>query len=155
MGFKMSKQRLYACLLILGACILLFRTIMMVSDGSLGVLVLWVSVLLVLEMLIDTGWLVSATVWLISGEKTKASVTLKLAAAAITLHAIRVLIFVMGRVGPWVNFDIRPEQRLLHYTRWTWSGVYFAAIMSVLGVLGVIVVWRIRRRARKGERLGN
>jgi hypothetical protein len=143
----MSKQRLYASFLILGACILLFRTIMLVAGGSLSVLVLWVSFLLILEMLIDTGWLVSATAWLISGEKAKASITLKLAAAAIILHAIRVLIFVMGRVGPWVNFDVRPEQRLLHYNRWTWFGVYFAAIMSVLGVLGVVVVWRLRRRS--------
>jgi hypothetical protein len=143
----MSKQRLYAAFLILGACILLFRTIMMIYVGSLGVLVLWVSVLLVLEMLVDGGWLVSSIIWLISNDRTRAIVPLKLAATAIILHAIRVLIFVMGRVGPWINFDVRSEQRLLHYTRWTWSGVYFAAIMSVFGVLGVVVVWRLRRRS--------
>ena len=147
MGFDLSKQRLYASLLILGACILLFRTIMLVAGGSLSVLVLWVSFLLVLEMLIDTGWLVSSILWLISNDKNRDSWPLKIAAGAIILHAVRVLIFVMGRVGPWIDFDVRPGQRLLHYTRWTWFGVVFAAIMSILGVLGVIVVWRIRRRS--------
>jgi len=144
---KISKQRLYASLLILGACILLIRTIMLVAGGSFSVLVLWVSFLLTLEILIDTGWLVSSILWLISNDENRASLPLKLAAGAIILHAIRVMIFVMGRVGPWINFDVRPEQRLLHYTRWTWFGVYFAAIMSILGVLGVIVVWRLRLRS--------
>lgn len=147
MRSKISKQRLYASLLILGACILLIRTIMLVAGGSFSVLVLWVSFLLTLEILIDTGWLVSSILWLISNDENRASLPLKLAAGAIILHAIRVMIFVMGRVGPWINFDVRPEQRLLHYTRWTWFGVYFAAIMSILGVLGVIVVWRLRLRS--------
>ncbi|UCF71160.1 MAG: hypothetical protein JSW49_02460 [candidate division WOR-3 bacterium] len=146
MSINASKQRLYASLLILGACILLIRTILMVFGGSLDVLVLWVSVLLFLEMLIDSGWLLSSVRWLVSGDGNRARNALRLAAAAIVLHSVRVLIFVLGRVGPWVDFDVRPEQRMLHYTRWSWSGVYFAAIMSVLGVLGVIVVWRLRRR---------
>jgi hypothetical protein len=62
------------------------------------------------------------------------------------LHALRVLIFVLGRTGPWVDFDVRPEQRSSHAARWTWDQVYFAATLSVLGVVGVLVIWRLRRR---------
>jgi hypothetical protein len=29
---------------------------------------------------------------------------------------------------------------------WTWSGVVFAGVMSVLGFFGVLVVWPFRRR---------
>lgn len=149
MGFSIPKQRLYASLLILGACILLFRTIMMISEGSLDVLVLWVSILLIAEFLIDLGWLLSSIIWWISNDKKKASIPLRLASAAIILHAVRVLIFVLGRVGPWIDFDVRPEHGALHYTRWSWTTVYFAAIMSALGVLGVIIIWRLMRRAKK------
>ncbi len=149
MGIHLSRQRLYASLLILGACILLFRSVMMLSDGALDVLVLWVSVLLIAEFLIDLGWLSSSIFWWISNDENKASIPLRLAATAIIVHAMRVLIFVLGRVGPWIDFDVRPEHRALHDTRWSWSGVYFAAILSVLGVIGVLIIWTLRRRAKR------
>jgi hypothetical protein len=62
---------------------------------------------------------------------------------------VRVLIFVMGRVGPWIDFDVRPEHRALHSTRWTWFDVYFASALTVLGLIGVFVIWTSRRRALK------
>ena len=146
---KGSKQRFYASLLMLGASILLFRTIMMLLQGNLKILVLWVSVLLIVEMLIDLSCLISSAIWWITNDKNKSLVALRLGAAAAFFHAFRVLIFVMGRFEPWLNFDVRPEQRALHHTRWSWGEVYFAAIMSVLGVIGVIVIWRLRIRAKK------
>ena len=101
MGLDVSRQRLYASVLILGACVLLFRTVMMISQGLLDVLVLWVSLLLIAEFLIDLAWLFSSINWWISKDRNKASLPLRLASAAIILHAVRVLIFVLGRVGPW------------------------------------------------------
>lgn len=148
----MNKQRLYASFSILGACILLFRTVSMIAGGSLVFLTLWASVLLILELLIDTGWLASSVLWWIGNDKGRASVPLRLAAAGIILHAVRVLVFVLGRAGPWVNFDVRPEYRAEHYARWSWVGVYFAAIMALMGVLGVIIVWVLRRRTASRNR---
>ncbi|MGB5667705.1 MAG: hypothetical protein WBM53_12720 [Maribacter sp.] len=69
-------------------------------------------------------------------------------AAAAIVHAFRVLIFVVGRVGQWIDFDVRPEQRALQYTRWSCEGLYFAGIMAILGVLGEIVIWMLRRHSR-------
>ena len=46
-----NRQRTYATLVGLGIWILLARTIVMISDGSLHMLVWWVSALLVLEFL--------------------------------------------------------------------------------------------------------
>ncbi len=149
MGFNISKQRLYASLLILGAGFLLFRTIMLISQGSLSIYVSWVSILLIAEFLIDLGCLLSSIFWWINDDENKASIPLRFAAVVIILHAVRVLIFVLGRVGPWIDFDVRPEHRALHYTRWSWTGVYFAAIMSILSVFVLIIVWRLRRRTRR------
>ncbi|TKJ48041.1 hypothetical protein CEE34_00325 [Candidatus Aerophobetes bacterium Ae_b3a] len=149
MSFNVSKQRLYASLLILGACILLFRTITMLSQGALDVLVLWVSVLLIVELLIDTGCILSSVRWWITNDESKARIPLRIGAAAAILHSARVLIFVLGRVGPWIDFDVRPEHRALHSTPWSWGWLYFAAIMSVLGVIGAFIIWILRRRAKK------
>ena len=115
-------------------------------------LVLWVSILLVAELLIDAGCLVGSLRWLIANDAGKATAALRIGAAAALLHALRVLFFVMGRVGPWINFDVRPEYRAQHSARWDWEWLYFAAIMSVLGVSGGIVIWKLRRRARKKMR---
>jgi hypothetical protein len=130
-----------------GAGILLFRTIRMLSQGALEVLVLWVSILLILELLIDVGCLAASLRWVIANEASKATAALRFGAAAALLHSGRVLIFVLGRVGPWIDFDVRPEHRAAHSARWDWGWLYFAALMSVLGVAGVIVIWILRRRA--------
>jgi hypothetical protein len=148
-GFNISRQRLYASLLILGAAFLFFRTIMLIAQGSLSVFVLWVAVLLIAESLIDLGCVVSSLSWWIRDDETRASVPLRFAAAVIIVHAVRVLIFVLGRIGPWVNCDVRPEYRALHDTRWTWFGVYFAAVMSALSIIVLIVIWRVRRHVQR------
>jgi hypothetical protein len=143
-----ERQRLFASLLILGAGILLFRTVTMIVQGNFGILVLWVSFLLILEMVTDISCIIASIPWWISRDKTKNRLPLRIGAAAAILHAIRVLIFVLGRTGPWVNFDVRPEHRALHDSRWSWGWVWFAAFMSVLGITGVIAIWVVRRRKR-------
>lgn len=145
------RQRLYASLVILGACILLFRTVLMMAQGAMAVLVAWVLGLLLAELVLDVATLAGSVRWWVTREEGHARLPLRTCAAAVILHAVRVLIFVLGRIGPWIDFDVRPEQRALHSTRWSWGWLYFAAVMSVLGVLGVLIIWRYRRRARKND----
>ena len=119
----------------------------MISQGSLTTLALFASVLLVAEFLLDLGWLAGSVAWLIRNDTGRPRITLRLAAAAIILHAIRVYIFVLGRTGPWIDFDVRSGHLADHSESWTWTGVYFAGIMATLGVIGVVVVWYLIRRA--------
>jgi hypothetical protein len=122
---------------------------MLLSQGALEVYVLWVSVLLIAEMLLDAACLLSSIRWWITNDKNKDRIPLRLCAAVVILHAVRVLIFVLGRTGPWIDFDVRPVHRALHATRWSWAGVYFAAIMSFLSVIAVLIIWTFRRRRHK------
>lgn len=147
-----TKQRFYASLLIMGSAILLYRTICMVAEGSLVRLQWWVSMLLIMEMALDLGWMLASMFWFRNSDPQKDRLPLRLATAAILLHAFRVLIFVLGRTGSWTNFDVRPEYLAIHPETWSRSGVWFAAIMSALGVLGVIVVWRIRVDRKRKSR---
>ena len=124
----------------------------MLSEGSMGILTLWASVLLIAELLVDAGCLLVSVRWWVGNNESKARVALRVGALVAILHATRVLIFILGRVGPWIDFDIRPEHRALHGTRWSWGGLYFAAIMSVLGIVGVLIIWRLRRRSNKNDR---
>ncbi|WP_273565688.1 hypothetical protein [Maribacter halichondriae] len=142
----MFKQRIYAALLFVGAGVLLTRTIIMLSQGALETLTWWASALLLLELLIALACMVSSVKWFIRNDQSEDHIPLRLGAAITILHAFRVLIFVIGRAGPWVDFDIRPGKEALH---WNWELVYFAAVMSVIGILGVIIIWRIRRRSKK------
>jgi len=121
----------------------------MVAQGYLGIMVLWVSVLLIAELLVDLGCAVFSVVWWVHNDSKKDRIPLRFGAAAALLHAFRVLIFVVGRIGPWENFDIRPEHHALNYTRWNMGEVYFASIMSILGIIGVVIIWQYRRRMRK------
>jgi hypothetical protein len=142
-----SGNRVYASLLALGACILLYRTIMMISGGYLSTLVFIVAALLVLEFLLDLGWLVGSVRWWIRNDSKRPGSTLRLAAAAIILHAIRVYIFILGRTGPWYEFDVRPEFRTGPPETLQGTWIYFAGIMATLGVIGVIVVGYLIRNA--------
>lgn len=58
-----SRQRLYASLVILGACILLFRTVLMMAQGAMAVLVAWVSGLLMAEFVLDVTTLAGSVRW--------------------------------------------------------------------------------------------
>ena len=152
MNSEKSKQRFYAALLILGSCFMLYRTIALLYGGVLRLNVWWVSVFLFMEMAIDACCLITSIRWWIANDKSKESLPLRFGAAVALFHAFRVLIFVLGRTGPWVNFDVRPEHWALHATTWNWTQVYFASVMSVLGIIGVIVIWTFRRRRRKSPK---
>lgn len=154
MKSKDSKQCIYASLMILGAGIVLFRTIrMMLVENAFEMLVFWVSALLIVEFLIDLGCLLWSIRWVITGKRLHARLPLWLGAMAAILHAIRVLIYVLGRTGPWVNFDVKPKYQDAYSFEWIW--VYLAAILSVLGIIGVIVIWQIIRVKAKKEHLNN
>lgn len=146
MKLTWNRQRTYAKLVGLGICILLFRTIAMLADGSLTVLMPWVSALLVLEFLLDVGTVLGSIWWWVGGTANRAWLPLRFAAAATILHAIRVLIYVLGRTGPWLDFDRRAPYRGIALPEWTW--VIFAAILAVLGILGVAIIWYYRRTRR-------
>lgn len=148
-----DRTRRYAGLLALGATILLYRTVTMVVEGALAILTAWVGALTVLELVIDLVTLVAALRWASSRAAAHGAVALRWGAAATILHALRVLIFALGRAPAWLNFDVRPAHRAAHAARWTWGQVYFASTLSVLGVIGVLVIWWIRR-ARAARRAG-
>jgi hypothetical protein len=151
---RSNRQRIYASLLGLGAGILIFRTVSMVLEGSVAYLTWWVAGLLFLEMAIDLACLLASVRWFVHAAPRYDRLPLRLGTAAALLHAFRVLVFVLGRTGPWVNFDVRPAFHASHGERWTWADVWFASIMSVLGIIGVVVIWRIRVRNRRRARSG-
>jgi hypothetical protein len=142
----MNKQKLYPLVLILGASILLFRTIRLLTvENGWVTLAGWVVVLTFIEMAIDTLCIVYSFRWLYRNSKKSKSIALQLGAAAAIFHAFRVLIYVVGRVGPWINFDVKPEFRSSHHVDLFW--VYFAAILSVLGIIAVITIWIMTKRS--------
>ena len=154
MKARIPRQRLYALLFMLGASILLFRTIrMMIVEQAFEILVPWVIALLLAEFLLDLGWFIASVNWFISNKRERARLPLRLCAAAVILHAFRVLIYVLGRTGPWLNFDVRPEYHESYTFEWFW--VYFAAILSILGLIGVVVIWQLIRYRSKRERKAN
>lgn len=146
---SLSRQRLYATLVFLGAAFLFFRTVKMMTQGALVWMVPWVAALLLAESLLDATILLGTVRWWLTQAEEHASFPLRTTAAAVFLHAVRVLIYAMGRVGPWLDFDIRPEHRAIQSARGSLGWVYFAAIMSILGILGVIIIWRNRKRSKK------
>jgi len=88
MGNKSIRQRIYASLLALGASILFARTIILLSTGFLNIVAIWVSVLLVAEMLIDLVCLTGSLRWWLSNDRGKAGLALKSGAAAALFHAL-------------------------------------------------------------------
>jgi hypothetical protein len=142
-----SRQRTYALLLTLGASFLLFRTLrLMFFEQGVEILVFWVIILTIVESIIDFSCIIGSLRWLVSNDALKATLALRLGAAAAIWHAIRVLTYVLGRTGPWVNFDVKQIYHPSYTFDWFW--VWFAAILAALGVVGVIVIWRLRRRSR-------
>ena len=77
-----SRQRLYAALLGAGACILLFRTTLMIAQGYLGILLPWVAGLLLVELALDLGCLLGSIRWWVAGDEARARLPLRLGAAA-------------------------------------------------------------------------
>jgi hypothetical protein len=120
-----------------------------VLTRSWQVLRRWVIGLAAVELALDIATLGASIRWWMTNVRNHRQLPLRLATAAIFLHAVRVMIFVLGRFPPFKDFDVRTEQRAAHHQRWNWAQVSFAAVMSVLGVVGVVV---IRRRVRPGPR---
>jgi hypothetical protein len=134
-------------LLIGGACVLIYRTIALLAGEARTVLKRWVVALTVLEMFVDVVTVVAAARWWRTRAPGHTRVPLRVGAVATCLHAVRVLVFVLGRTGPWVDFDVRPEHRADHRRRWNWAQVVFAGVMSTLGIIGAVAVWHVRHRA--------
>lgn len=147
MALNISTQRFYSILIALGAGILLFRTLrMMLVENAFEILATWVSGLLVLEFLIDLGCIVGSIRWFIANNRANASLPLKLGAMATILHAIRVLIFIMGRLDPWKDFDVKAEH--VNAVEFDPFWLYFAGILSIAGIIGMIFIWWLIRKRR-------
>lgn len=147
MKLAWNQQRTYAVLIGIGIWALLFRTIVMLTDGSLAVLMPWAVGLLYVEFALNIGTFVAAIWWWAGATERRAGLPLRLAASAIVLHAVRVAIYVLGRTGPWRDFDWRVAYRGTAPPQWLW--VILAATLSALGLVGVFVVWRLRRGHRR------
>lgn len=145
---KDPKQRLYAGLLMAGAGILIFRTLRMVTvEQAFEILTDWAYTLLVLEFMLASICFLTAFRWFILSKWKYASTALKLGTWAAIFHAFRVLIYVLGRTPFLKNFDVKPEHHATYTFDWFW--VYFAATFSVLGLIGVYVIWRLWLRRKK------
>jgi len=128
-----------------GVSILLYRAAALIVT-SWRVLRGWVLALAGGELLLDIATLATSIRWGRSNDPDHRRLPLRLAAAATVVHAVRVLVFVLGRTRPFKDFDVRPEHRADHDQRWTRGQVSFASVMSILGLLGVLVVRRCLRR---------
>ena len=145
-GAPIKSARIGPALLFGGAAILVYRTVALLS-GARSVLKRWVVALTIVEMAVDIATMFAAMRWWVTRDPHHSRPAMRFGAAATLLHAMRVSVFVLGRTGPWRDFDVRPEHRPDHDQRWTWGGVIFAGVMSALGVFGVGVIWQLRRSA--------
>ncbi|MBI9097161.1 MAG: hypothetical protein JEY91_01725 [Spirochaetaceae bacterium] len=84
---------------------------------------------------------------LLQFESISKTLSLRFGASAAIFHAFRVLIYVLGRTSPWINFDLKPEFHSQQNGVIFW--VYFAAILSILGISGVFIIWIIIKRKNK------
>ena len=132
-----------------GAAFMLWRTIVLISAGTLGVYVPWVGGLLVVEAAVDSMTLGLAVLWLVTGRSSHQKMTLRATVAVVLVHALRVSIFVLGRTGPWIDFDIRPEERVRYAESWSWTGVVIAGGLAALSICALLAVW-YRSRHRPG-----
>lgn len=144
------KQRFWAFLVTGGIGILLFRSIhMLFMEQALSMLVSWVAALLLAEALVDLLCVISALRWFINGKVRYAWFPLRLAAVAVVLHAIRVIIYVLGRTGPNKNFDINREFREFVQLDWFW--VYSSAAIAGVGLIAVFIVWLLMRNRKQQD----
>ena len=150
MGTKSSWNRFWATLLALGAGFLIYRTIWLTAHGYLVKYTWWVAFLLVAEMLVDFACLLSIVRWLIYiGSMNARRLALRMTVAVVLLHALRVAIFVIGCVGPWIAWDLRPEYRVDHASGWTWTGFWIASTGAAASLLAVVAVWIVMRPKRR------
>lgn len=147
-GEQLRSGRWNAGLLFGGAGILLYRTLALLAGGAALVLKPWVVALTLVEMALDAVTMIGSLRWWVSRSTRHPHLPLRAGAASTLVHAARVLVFVLGRTGPCLDFDVRPEHRAGHEERWTWAQVVFASVLSVLGAIGVLAIWRARKRSR-------
>jgi len=139
------KEKAPPLLMIFGASILLFRTIrLLYFEDGLIILALWTKILTFIEMIIDLLCVFVSFKWLKESDYRFRSISLWLGSIATIFHALRVLIYILGRFGPWKDFDKDPVYRLQGTTNIFW--VLFAGILSVIGVFGVMI---IRKRIKQ------
>ncbi len=153
-GAPTEPARVGSALLFGGAAILVYRTVALLR-GARSVLKRWVVALTVAEMAVDLATMRAAARWWVTGDPHSSRGAMRFGAAATLLHAMRVSVFVLGRTGPWKDFDVRAEHRADHGQRWTWGGVIFAGVMSTLGVLGAGIIWQVRRSAARHQTEGH
>ena len=144
------REQAIAIFLFTGAGFLLYRTIAMLAEGALQTLIPWVVALLMLELIVDAIAMIVLLTWAIGGTREQLLAAIRVTAAVVVVHAVRVGIFVLGRTGPWTDFDVQPEARALHAERWTWGEVYFAGTMSAISVIALFIFWRHWRRKHPG-----
>lgn len=65
----------------------------MLAQGALEELILWISILLIIEMLIDSSCLVGSMLWWKENNPKSDSLPLKLGAAAVVLYTVRVFMY--------------------------------------------------------------
>jgi hypothetical protein len=140
--------RALAAALMLGAPILVYRAVYLIGAGHAARYVVWLQVLTWVELLLAVSISIVALVWLVSGARAWCGLTLRLTAAIILLHAFRVAIFVIGRIGPLIDVDLRPEERPLDPASWDWSHIWIAGGLTVasLLVLAGALIWHRRMR---------
>ncbi len=113
------RRRVYAVALFLGGSVLLVRAITLFCQGALGQWVPWVGVSLFVETAIIILALVALVVWFLDPSDRRTTAVFRVTAALVVVHAFRVAVFALGRTGPWVDFDVRPEFRATHGELWT------------------------------------
>jgi uncharacterized protein (TIGR03382 family) len=91
---------------------------------------------------IDAIAVIAGVRWFSTPSTDRATTARRAVTAMILIHALRVLVFVLGRTGPWVDFDVRPE----YATTWTWFDVWFAGVGAAISLIVLGLVWQLRRR---------
>lgn len=146
-GRTSGRRRLYAAALFLGGSVLLVRAITLFAEDAPARWVPWVGVSLYVESAAIVVALAAIARWFITPDDRRTSTAFWATAALVVVHAFRVAVFALGRTGPWVDFDVRPEFRAVHGDTWTWAEVYFASSAALLSLIITIAVWRQRRWA--------
>jgi hypothetical protein len=146
---QIKRKKIYPLLLILGAGVLLFRTIRLLTvENGWELLALWVIAFTFVEMIIDLLCIIFSFHWLLTDGVNSKKLSLRFGAAAALFHAFRVLIYVLGRIGPWENFDLKTQFQQNQTGDKFW--LYFASVLSLLGIIGVVVIWwKIRKNRTK------
>jgi hypothetical protein len=99
----MKNYQAKAGILMIGAGVLLFRTISMVYHSAFGVLMPWVASTILIEMIVDVLCLALSIKWLLSDDGPRDSKRpLQVGAACTLIHAFRVFMF-CSRTVRWIS----------------------------------------------------